>query len=102
MFCKKCGKYVQPTEKQCPYCGEIMEDTVNNQTDNGTGNVSEDFGETKIFDAPKEDFCETKIFGNLDIDDDSVEEIPTVSDDFDGIDTVDDEFEYLPDEIQYE
>ena len=42
MFCKKCGKYVQPTEKQCPYCGEIMEDTVNNQADNGTGNASED------------------------------------------------------------
>ena len=89
MFCKKCGKYVQPTEKQCPYCGEIMEDTVNNQADNGTGNASEDFGETKIF-------------GNLDIDDDNAEEIPTVSDDFDGIDTVDDEFEDLPDEIQYE
>ena len=102
MFCKKCGKYVQPTEKQCPYCGEIMEDTVNNQADNGTGNASEDFGETKIFDDPKEDFGETKIFGNLDIDDDNVEEIPTVSDDFDGIDTVDDEFEDLPDEIQYE
>lgn len=45
---QKCGKYVQPTEKQCPYCGEIMEDTVNNQADNGTGNASEDFGETKI------------------------------------------------------
>ena len=90
MFCKKCGKYVQPTEKQCPYCGEIMEDTVNNQADNGTGNASEDFGETKIFDDPKEDFGETKIFGNLDIDDDNAEEIPTVSDDFDGIDTVDD------------
>ena len=22
MFCKKCGKYVQPTDEFCPYCGE--------------------------------------------------------------------------------
>ena len=89
MFCKKCGKYVQPTEKQCPYCGEIMEDTVNNQADNGTGNASEDFGETKIFDAPKEDFGETKIFGNLDIDDDNVEEISKIEEKLNNMKRID-------------
>ena len=29
MFCKKCGKYVQPNEKVCPYCGEeIIKNTL--------------------------------------------------------------------------
>ena len=71
MFCKKCGKYVQPNEKVCPYCGEeIIKNTedVSNQ---------------------KEDFGETKIFGNLDIDDsngpEELAEIP-------------DEIEYVEDE----
>ena len=36
MFCKKCGKYVQPEEKVCPYCGEQME------------KIKEDPGETKV------------------------------------------------------
>ena len=36
MFCKKCGKYVQPEEKVCPYCGEQMEKII------------EDPGETKV------------------------------------------------------
>ena len=36
MFCKKCGKYIQPEEKICPYCGEAVEQ------------IKEDLGETKI------------------------------------------------------
>lgn len=36
MFCKKCGKYIQPEEKICPYCGEAVE------------RIKEDLGETKI------------------------------------------------------
>ena len=28
MFCKKCGKYVQPNENFCPYCGAEVEKAV--------------------------------------------------------------------------
>ena len=87
MFCKKCGKYVQPNEKVCPYCGEeIIKNTedVSNQ---------------------KEDFGETKIFGNLDIDDSNgPEELAEIPDEIEYVE--DEEFDFPEDmedeEFQFE
>ena len=53
MFCKKCGKYVQPTDEFCPYCGERV---VKENTD-----------------IKNDSLGDTKIIGNLNQEDDLVE-----------------------------
>ena len=86
MFCKKCGKYVQPNEKVCPYCGEeIIKNTedVSNQ---------------------KEDFGETKIFGNLNIDDSNEpEELAEIPDEIEYVEEEEFDFpEDMEEEFQFE
>ena len=56
MFCKKCGKYIQPGQNFCPTCGPPVE---NNNT--------ESMGDTKVIPGLNnmEDMGDTKVIPNL-------------------------------------
>ena len=56
MFCKKCGKYIQPGQNFCPTCGTPVE---NNNT--------ESMGDTKVIPGLNnmEDMGDTKVIPNL-------------------------------------
>lgn len=95
MFCKKCGKYIQPGQNFCPTCGTPVE---NNNTESmgdtkvipGLNNM-EDMGDTKVIPNLNE-LENQKSFGNNtnsfdDIDDsDFPEEIEYVEDKIEGFD----------------
>lgn len=110
MFCKKCGKYIQPDQNFCPTCGTPVE---NNNTESmgdtkvipGLNNM-EDMGDTKVIpnlnelENQKSFGNNTNSFDNID-DSDFPEEIEYVEDKIEGFDfpeEPEEEFEFDSDE----
>ena len=98
MFCKKCGKYVQPNENFCPYCGAEVE----------KAGFASNTDETKVI-PNIQDELNSQGKSLDDISEDIPKEVEYVEDDqFDfPEDLGDDEFEFAEDdeddgELEYE
>ena len=86
MFCKKCGKYIQPGQNFCPTCGTPVE---NNNT--------ESMGDTKVIPGLNnmEDMGDTKVIPNLN----ELENQKSFGNNTNSFDNIDDSD--FPEEIEY-